>query len=88
MPLPAPQARSHLHTRAVVFRGYHREDGLWDIEAELTDTKTYTLDRFEQGDLPPGTPLHGMAIRATVDDNLTIREIASSMDHTPIASTR
>lgn len=83
MPLPAPQARSHLHTRAVVFRGYHREDGLWDIEAELTDTKTYALNRFGQGDLPPGTPLHGMAIRATVDNTLTIREIASSMDHTP-----
>jgi hypothetical protein len=84
MPLPAPQARSHLHTRAVVFRGYHREDGLWDIEAELTDTKTYVMERFERGDLPPGTPLHGMAIRATVDDTMTIREIASSSDHTPV----
>jgi hypothetical protein len=48
MPLPAPQARSHLHTRAVVFRGYHREDGLWDIEAALIDTKTYALERFER----------------------------------------
>ncbi len=83
MPLPAPQARSHLHTRAVVFRGYHREDGLWDIEAELTDTKTYALERSERGDMPPGTPIHGMSIRATVDDHLTIREIASAMDHTP-----
>ena len=81
MPLPAPQARTHLHTRAVVYRGYQREDGLWDIEAEMTDTKTYTLDRSERGDMPPGTPIHGMAIRATVDDNMTIREIASSSDH-------
>ena len=85
MPLPAPQARTHLHTRAVVYRGYQREDGLWDIEAEMTDTKTYTLDRSERGDMPPGTPIHGMAIRATVDDNMTIREIASSSDHTPFA---
>jgi hypothetical protein len=83
MPLPAPQPRSHLHTRSVVFRGYHREDGLWDIEAELSDTKTYPLERSERGLMPPGTPVHGMAIRATVDDTMTIREIASSMDSTP-----
>jgi hypothetical protein len=83
MPLPAPQPRSHLHTRNVVYRGYHREDGLWDIEAEMTDTKTYELDRSEKGLMPPGTPIHSMAIRLTVDDRMTIREIASSQDHTP-----
>ena len=49
MPLPAPQPRTHLHTRSVVYRGYHREDGLWDIEAEMTDTKTYTLGRNAAG---------------------------------------
>ena len=83
MPLPAPQPRTHAHTRAVVYRGYHREDGLWDIEAELTDSKTYALERSERGVMPPGTPVHGMLIRVTVDDSLTIREITSAMDHTP-----
>jgi len=87
MPLPAPQARQHLHTRAVVYRGYRREDGLWDIEAEMTDTKTYALDRSER-EMPPGTPIHGMAIRATVDDQMTIREISTAMDHTPFAECR
>ena len=33
--------------------------------------------------MPPGRPVHGMAIRATVDDALVIRDIASAMDHTP-----
>src|SRR3954463_9762331 len=83
MPLPTPQARTHLHTRAVVYRGYHREDGLWDIEAEMSDTKTYPLERSERGLMPPGTPIHGMSIRVTVDDTMTIREIASSQEHTP-----
>ncbi len=83
MPLPAPQARTHLHARAVVYHGYHREDGPWDIDAELTDTKTYAQNFSERGDMPPGTPLHGMFIRATVDDSLTIREIASSSDYAP-----
>lgn len=88
MPLPAPQARSQLHTRSVVYRGYLREDGLWDIEAEMTDTKTYALDRSERGEMPPGTPIHGMAIRATVDDQMTIREISTAMDHTPFGECR
>lgn len=88
MPLPAPQARSHLHTRAVVYRGYRRDDGLWDIEAEMTDTKTYALERSERGDMPPGSPIHGMAIRATVDDHMTIREISTAMDHTPFGECR
>ena len=39
--LAAPVPRTHVHTRDVQYRGYRREDGLWDIEAELTDTKTY-----------------------------------------------
>ena len=83
MPVPPPHARTHVHTRAVVFRGYHREDGLWDIEAEMTDTKTYQLEPSERGLMAPGTPIHGMAIRVTVDDFMVIREIESSSDHTP-----
>lgn len=83
MPLPPPQPRTHLHTRTVVYRGYRREDGLWDIEAEMSDAKTYTIEKSERGPMPPGALVHGMAIRVTVDDGLTIREIVSSMDHTP-----
>ena len=83
MPLPPPAPRTHLHTRAVTYRGFHREDGLWDIEGELTDTKTYSLERSERGHMPPGTPIHGMTIRVTVDDAMVIREIVSASDHTP-----
>ncbi|MRD48222.1 DUF2889 domain-containing protein [Caenimonas koreensis] len=83
MPLPEAQPRTHLHTRAVTYRGFHRQDGLWDIEAEMTDTKAYQIERSERGVMVPGTPIHGMAIRVTVDDSFTIREIMSSSDHTP-----
>jgi len=83
MPLPEPAARQHLHTRAVTYRGYRRDDGLWDIEAEMSDTKTYAFERTLRGTMQPGTPIHGMAIRVTVDNGLTIRAIAASMDHTP-----
>lgn len=83
MPLPAPQPRKHLHSRKVNFCGYQREDGLWDIEAEMCDTKAYLLDTPERGTLPPGTPVHDMAIRVTLDDAMTIVAIATSMPSTP-----
>ncbi len=85
MPLPAPQPRKHLHTREVSFRGYEREDGLWDIEAEVCDTKTYVQNSPERGALPPGTPIHDMAIRVTLDDAMTIVAILASMDSSPFA---
>lgn len=83
MPLPEPAPRRHLHTRAVSYRGFLREDGLWDIEGELSDTKTYGFQRSDGTDMPPGRPIHHMSIRVTVDESMTIRAIAVAMDHTP-----
>ena len=85
MPLPQAAARRHLHTRAVTYRGFLREDGLWDIEGEMSDVKTYGFERSDGRDMPPGTPIHGMAIRITVDESMTIRAIATAMDHTPFS---
>ncbi len=85
MPLPPPVPREHLHTRSVTYRGYERADGLWEIEAELVDTKTYPIGMFERGELPPQTPIHHMTVRVAVDDDFVVREIATSMDDTPLA---
>ena len=81
--LGAPAPRTHVHTRAVEYRGYRREDGLWDIEAELTDTKTYAQERPDGGVRPAGEPVHGMVIRLTVDDDMKITDVAVGMPATP-----
>ncbi len=39
MPLSQPVNRSPRHTRAITAEAYLREDGLWDIEVRLTDSK-------------------------------------------------
>ena len=84
MPLPVPQARTHLHTRAVVFRGYHREDGLWDIEARLTDTKTVAHTRHHGGrERNPGEPVHDMWIRLTIDLDMKIHDVEAKTDEGP-----
>lgn len=83
MPLPEPAARQHLHTRTAVYRGYLRDDGLWDIEAKLADIKTYEQPREGDTARAAGEPIHGMSIRLTLDEAMTIRAIAAAMDSTP-----
>ena len=70
MPLSRPAPRKHIHTREIRCRGYHRKDGLWDIEAFLVDTKTYGFDNVDRGRIDAGEPIHGMWIRLTVDEDL------------------
>lgn len=83
MPLPDPAAREHLHTRTITCEGYQRDDGLFDIDGWMTDTKTYDFTNTDRGEITAGTPLHGMGLRLTIDTNYTIREVAAAMDHTP-----
>lgn len=66
-------------------QGYRRADGLFDIEGQLLDTKAYGFENEEKGWLAPGTPLHGMWIRLTIDDDLVIRACEAASDHTPYA---
>jgi hypothetical protein len=85
MPLPTPAARTLKHTRRVICEGFKRDDGLWDIEAHLIDTKTFPLKLRDhpQGKLEPGEPLHGLSLRVTVDLDLNILDAVASMDYTP-----
>lgn len=88
MPLPDPAPRRHLHTRATEFRGYLREDGLWDIEGQLRDIKSYGFISSDRGEMPPGTPIHGMTVRLTLDEGMTIVAANVAMDDTPYGECR
>ena len=83
MPLSAPGPRRHIHTRAISYRGYEREDGLFDIEAHMTDTKTYAFKNNWRGEIQVGEPLHEMLLRLTVDETFTIRDIEAGTDNSP-----
>ena len=85
MPLSAPQPREPIHTRMIECRGFRREDGLWDIEGHLTDTKTYSFKNEHRGEVKPGEPIHQMWMRLTVDDTLVIRGVECATDHSPFA---
>lgn len=83
MPLSAPVAREHLHTRAIECRGYRRADGLFDIEGHLTDVKTTPIPNEWRGGIKPGELIHEMWIRLTIDTDMTVHHAEAASDHTP-----
>ncbi len=85
MPLSPPVARELSHTRAITIQGYRRTDGLYDIEASLTDTKAYGFPNEERSFIAAGEPLHGMFMRMTVTEDMAITACEATSDHTPYA---
>lgn len=75
--------RELLHTRSIELQGFLRSDGLYDLEARLTDRKRYDSRRFPEDILPAGEPLHDMSVRMTFDDDLLIHEFRATMPATP-----
>ncbi len=85
MPLSPPADRELQHTRAITIRGYERKDGLWDIEAELVDTKAYDFPNLQRGTVKAGETLHGMFLRLTIDNDMVIHACEAVTDHGPYA---
>jgi hypothetical protein len=83
MPLSTPQERELLHSRDIVLRGYQRADGLYDIEAQLTDAKSYGFANHDRGYVQAGEPIHGMWLRLTVDEQRNIIACEAASDYTP-----
>lgn len=65
--------------------GYRRDDGLYDIEAHLIDTKTYAFENHDRGAINPGVPLHGMFARMTIDEDMMITAFEAATDFSPYA---
>ncbi|NVK17459.1 MAG: DUF2889 domain-containing protein [Methylocystaceae bacterium] len=83
MPLSTPAPRKHSHTRSVNLTGYEREDGLFDIEGHLVDTKTYSFDNQDRGEIKAGEPIHNMRLRLTVNEEMTVVAAEATIDDSP-----
>ena len=83
MPLPVTEVERELtHTRRVRYEGYKRADGLWDIEAHLTDVKNHNY-RLKTGVRRAGQAIHDMWLRITIDRGFVIRDATASSDTVP-----
>ena len=85
MPLSAPVPRKTSHIRRVTYQGYEREDGLWDMEAELHDSKAHDMPSFRhQGVRLAGDPIHHLWLRVTIDRQLVVHALEAAMDAHPL----
>ncbi len=83
MPLTHAVERELLHLRDIALRGYRRSDGLFEIEATIADTKTYSFANENRGRISAGEKLHGMVMRMTFDEDLVITGFEAVSEYTP-----
>ena len=83
MPLPKPLPRQKYHRRSITCDGFLREDGLYDIEAHMSDIKSISVEDSERGYVAAGEPFHDMWLRVTIDETFKVHEVVASMEATP-----
>jgi hypothetical protein len=82
MPLSTPVSRQLRHRRAIRLEAFERRDGLWDIEACLTDEKPRDV-QLASGVRPQGLPIHELWLRITIDRSFNIVDAEASSDWSP-----
>jgi len=83
MPLSSPTSRRALkHRRAIQIDAYAREDGLWDLDAHITDIKTRDISTAS-GIRPAGVPVHDLWLRVTIDRAMNIVDVEAVSDNVP-----
>ena len=85
MPLPGSQSRTELHHRRIDMHGYRRDDGLYEIEGRVLDTKTSDSDIAGVRSWRAGDPMHDMWVRLVVDEDLLVHDVLAVSDTTPYA---
>ena len=82
MPLSSPAARERLHRRGVSYEGFRRDDGLFDIEAHITDHKDRDY-KLAMGTRSKDIPVHNMWARVTIDRRFEVIDIEAVTDEMP-----
>jgi hypothetical protein len=83
MPLsPSITRRALKHTRAISIEAFARDDGLWDLDAQITDIKTRD-NQLASGVRSSGSPIHDLSLRITIDTHMTIVDAEAVSDAVP-----
>jgi Protein of unknown function (DUF2889) len=71
--------RKPLHTRDIRVTGYQRDDGLFEVEGWLLDTKPFEFHP-PSGDrtIPADSAIHHMGLRLIYDLDMTVREVIAT----------
>jgi hypothetical protein len=83
MPLPPSTTRRALkHTRTISIEAFARDDGLWDLDAHITDSKTRDI-KLASGIRPVGENLHDLSLRVTIDTQMNVVAVYAVSDKVP-----
>jgi len=80
--MSAIPARRFVHTRSICIRAFARDDGLWDLEAELADVKEKDF-ALAVGVRAAGDPVHRMRLTLTIDTQLNVVDAGATSDRVP-----
>ena len=80
--LDTPRRRQRLHIRKIVIEAFERDDGLFDLDAHLTDVKDHDLD-LASGVRCAGSPVHDMSLRLTINRSLDVVDAAAGLAEMP-----
>ena len=75
--------RKLLHNRNVSLKGYIRDDEIFEIEAELIDTKNYDFQNHDRGTIKKDEPIHQMKIKLVLNDNLFVVDAEAKTENSP-----
>lgn len=80
-------ARKELHLRRIDMRGYERDDGLFEVEGRIIDTKPEDFKGWNGGrDVPANEPIHDLGVRLVFDRKMVVREVETFSTAYPFAS--
>ena len=79
---PASPERQPRHHRSIDVQVYARADGLWELDAQLTDTKSRDVT-LANGVRKAGEPIHDMVLRLVFDRDTTIVAAGSESRSVP-----
>ena len=69
----AARERQLKHRRSIDVQIYARGNGLWEVDAHITDVRPRET-RMATGMLAPGEPIHDMLVRLVVDESFNVVE--------------
>jgi hypothetical protein len=75
-----------MHNRSIQVHSFERDDGLWDIEAELIDHKAYSFIKRNGATQEAGQAIHHMFVRVTIDTQFEIIDAIAVYDAAPFDS--
>ena len=83
MALPTAASERQLkHRRSIDVQIYARGNGLWEVDAHITDVRPVTT-QMVTGPLPAGEPIHDMLLRLVVDEQCNIVEAGAQTTAMP-----